>query len=77
LGSTTAFLLYVSLLSIISVVLILSAAMFMFLFGVYVERRRRVPEIPSERTLPQMQGTHTLLGARDRSVTNIEAPGRA
>ena len=77
LGSTAAFLLYVSLLSIISVVLILTAVMFMFLLGAHVERRRRVPEIPSEKTLPQMQGTHTLLGARDRSVTNIEAPGRA
>jgi hypothetical protein len=68
--------LYVSLLSIISVVLILTAVMFMFLLGVHVERRNRVPEIPSEKTLPQMQGTHTLLVARDRSV-NLAAPGRA
>ena len=77
LGSTTAFLLYVSLLSIISVVLILTAVMFMFLLGVHVERRRHVPEIPSEKTLSQMQRTHTLLGARDRSVTNVGALGRA
>jgi len=56
LGSTVAFLLYVSLLSIMTVVLIVVAVMFMFLFGVYVERqRRRVSEIPSETTLPQMQ----------------------
>jgi len=76
LGSTAAFLLYVSLLSIISVVLILAAVMFMFLLGVHVERRHRASEIPSEKTLPQMQGPHTLLGARDRSV-NLAAPGRA
>jgi uncharacterized membrane protein len=56
LGSTAAFLLYVSLLSIMSVVLIVVAVMFMFLLGVHVERqRRRVSEIPSERTLPQVQ----------------------
>jgi hypothetical protein len=77
LGSTAAFLLYVSLLSIVAVVLILTAAMFMFLLGVNVERRRRVLEIPSDKTLPQMQGTHTLLGARDRSITSMEARGRA
>ena len=77
LGSTAAFLLYVSLLSIIAVVLIVIAVMFMFLLGVNVERRRRVQEIPSDKTLPQMQGTHTLLGARDSSMTNMEARGRA
>src|SRR5258705_2937475 len=65
-GSTAAFLLYVSLLTIGAVVLILAAAMFMFLFGVHVERRRRVSEIPSEEALSQMQGTRTLLCARDR-----------
>jgi len=74
-GSTAAFLLYVSLLSIVAVVLILAAAMFMFLFGVHVERRRRVSEIPSEEALPQMQGTHTLLRAQDRAVQDSdEAP---
>jgi hypothetical protein len=67
-GSTAAFLLYVSLVSIVAVVLILTAAMFMFLFGVHVERRRRISEIPSEEALPAMQGTHTLLGAQDRAV---------
>ena len=71
LGSTVAFLLYVSLLSIISVILILVAVMFMFLLGMHVERRRHSPEIPSDTALPQMQGTQTLLEARDRSVTNI------
>ena len=67
LSSTAAFLLYVSLLSIVSVVLILTAVMFMFLLGVHVERNR-IPEIPSKETPPQMQATHMLLGARDRSV---------
>ena len=70
LGSTVAFLLYVSLLTILPVVLILMAVMLMFLLGMQVERhRRRVPEIPSGKTLRHMQGTHTLLDARDRSVT--------
>jgi cytochrome c biogenesis protein CcdA len=77
LGTTAAFLLYVSLLSIIAVALILVAVMFMFLLGAHVERRRRVSEIPSEEALPQMQGTHTLLGAKDRSVHRMEAGGRA
>jgi cytochrome c biogenesis protein CcdA len=77
LGSTAAFLLYVSLLTIVAVVLILAAAMFMFVFGVHVERRRRVSEIPSEEALPQMQGTHTLLGARDGSAHRMEAGVRA
>jgi len=61
LGSTAAFLLYVSLLSIIAVVLILTAVMFMFLLGVHVERRRRVPEIPSEETMPEVQETRSPL----------------
>jgi Flp pilus assembly protein TadB len=74
-GSTAAFLLYVSLLSIVAVVLILAAAMFMFLFGVHFERRRRISEIPSEEALPQMQATHTLLGVQDRAVQeSAEAP---
>ena len=77
LGSTAAFLLYVSLLSIIAVVLILASVMFMFLFGVHMERRRRASEITSEGALSQMQGTHTLLGAQDRSVHRIGAGGRA
>ena len=78
LGSTVAFFLYVSLLSILSVVLILLAVMLMFLLGMQVERqRRRVPEIPSEKTLPHMQGTHTLLDARDRSVTQTQVSLRA
>jgi len=69
LGSTVAFLLYVSLLTIMSVVLILVAVMLMFLLGMQVERQRRtVSEIPSEKTLPRMQRTHTLLAARDRSI---------
>jgi len=78
LGSTTAFLLYVSLLSILSIVLVLVAVMFMFLFGMHVERqRRRVPEIPSDNTLPRMQAAHTLLDSNERSVTSIEARIRA
>ena len=77
LGATAAFLLYVSLLSIIAIVLILVAVMFMFLLGAHVERQRRVSEIHSKEALPQMQGTHTLLGAKDRSAHGIEAGGRA
>jgi hypothetical protein len=70
LGSTVAFLLYVSLLSILSVVLILVAVMLMFLLGMQAERwRRRVPGIPSEETMPQVQGTHTAPEAPTRSVT--------
>ena len=65
LGSTAAFLLYVSLLSIIAVVLIVTAVMFMFLLGMHVERRRRVPEIPSEETMPEMQEAR---GALDTSL---------
>ena len=49
LGSAGAFLLYVSLLSILTVVVILIALMLMLLLGVEIERqRRRVPEIPSD-----------------------------
>ena len=78
LGSTAAFLLYVSLLSILAVVLILVSVMLTFLLGIHVERQRHpVPEIPSEKKLPQMQGTHTLLDARDRSVTDIATRVRA
>jgi len=56
LGSVGAFLLYVSILSILTVGVILMAAMFMFVIGVQVEKqRRRVPEIPSEETMPNMQ----------------------
>jgi len=50
LGSTAAFLLYVSILSILKVVVILMAVMLMFLLGVQVERQRlRVQEIPSQK----------------------------
>jgi Flp pilus assembly protein TadB len=78
LGSIAAFLLYVSLLTVASVVLILVAVMFMFVLGIQVERqRRRVPEIPSEKILSHMHGTHTLLDTSDRSVTNTEAKVRA
>jgi len=50
LGSTAAFLLYVSILSILTVVVVLMAAMLMFLLGVQVERQRlRVQEIPPEK----------------------------
>lgn len=70
LGSTVAFLLYVSLLSILSVVLILVAVMLMFLLGMQAERRRRrVPGIPSEETMSQVEGPHTALDTRTRSVT--------
>jgi uncharacterized membrane protein len=64
LGSVGAFLLYVSVLSILSVVVILTLAMFMFLLGGQVERQRRIPEIPSESTMPQVQDTRTPLDAR-------------
>ncbi len=61
-GSTAAFLLYVSILSILSVVVTLSGMMFMFVLGIYVERKRsRVREIPSESAVPRMQGAHTQL----------------
>ena len=73
LGSTAAFLLYVSLLSIAAVILILATAMFMFVFGLTVERRRRVSEIPSEVALPQMQGAHTLIGSGESTGQPIEA----
>ena len=68
LGSTAAFLLYVSILSILTVVVILMAVMLMFLFGVQVERQRHRVEIPSEKTMPPIQQTHTLLDARGSSV---------
>jgi hypothetical protein len=63
LGSTAAFLLYVSILSILTVVVILTALMLMFQLGVQVEKlRRRAPEIPSEETMPEMQETRSSLG---------------
>jgi len=62
LGSVGAFLLYVSILSILTVGVILMAAMFMFVIGVQVEKqRRRVPEIPSEATVSNMQETRGAL----------------
>ena len=65
LGSVGAFLLYVSVLSILSVVVILMVAMLMFQLGVHVEReQRREPEIPPEKTMPQVQETHVPLDAR-------------
>ncbi len=71
-GSTAAFLLYVSLLSILSVVLILTAAMFMFLLGVHVERQRtRIPENVAGRALPRVYGLNSSLDARGRSITTI------
>ena len=69
LGSTAAFFLYVSVLSILTVVVILMAVMVMFLLGVQVERRRLpVREIPFEKTMPPIQQTHALLDARGSSV---------
>jgi len=67
LGSAGAFLLYVSVLAILSVVVILMAAMLMFQLGVQVEGQRRVPEIPSESTMPQVQETLIPLGNRLRA----------
>jgi hypothetical protein len=56
LGSAGAFLLYVSVVSILTVVVILIAAMFMFVLGVQFEKkRRRVPEIPSESTMQHLE----------------------
>ena len=70
LGSTVAFLLYVSILSILTVVVILLAAMLMFLLGVQVERERRpVPEIPSEGMMPEVQEARTPLGRPRTSLT--------
>jgi Flp pilus assembly protein TadB len=62
LGSVGAFLLYVSILSILTVVVILMAAMLMFVLGVQVEKqRRRVPENPSEGTMLEVQETRSPL----------------
>ena len=67
-GSTGAFLLYVSILSILSAVVVLVAMMFTFLLGVQVERQRpQVPEIPSECSMPQMQGVGVPLDIRVRA----------
>jgi Flp pilus assembly protein TadB len=58
LGSTVAFLLYVSILSILTVVVILMATMLMFVLGVQVERQRHpLPEILSEEIMPPVQET--------------------
>ena len=66
LGSTAAFLLYVSILSILTVVVILVASMLMFQLGVQSEKQRhRVPEIPSEET--EVQETRSSL------VTSLRA----
>lgn len=74
LGSAGAFLLYVSILSILTVVVILMAVMLMFLLGVQVERqRRRVPEIPSEEMMSEVQGTRAPLGNRVRALTKTSA----
>ena len=62
LGSSVAFLLYVSILSILSVVVILLGAMLMFLLGVQVERQRSVPEIPSEKIVSAVQETRATVG---------------
>jgi Flp pilus assembly protein TadB len=63
LGSAAAFLLYVSILSILTVVVILMAAMLMFVLGVQVEKqRRRVPEIPPEEIMPPVQETRAPFG---------------
>jgi hypothetical protein len=68
LGSIGAFLLYVSVLSILTVVLILAAAMFMFVLGAEVEKRRRsVSEIPSKETVREVQETRTPLDVRVRA----------
>jgi uncharacterized protein (DUF58 family) len=68
LGSTVAFLLYVSILSILTVVVILLAAVLMFLSGVQVERqRRRLLENPSEGRMPEVQEVRTSLDARLRA----------
>ena len=76
LGSTAAFLLYVSILSILTVVVILMEVMLMFLLGVQVERQRlRVQEIPSKKTMPSIQQTHTLLDARGSSVLEARVQG--
>jgi hypothetical protein len=76
LGSTAAFLLYVSILSILTVVVILMAVMLMFLLGAQVERQRlRVQEILSEKTMPPIQQTHTLLDAQGSSVLEARVQG--
>ena len=67
LGSAGAFLLYVSILSILTVVVILIAATLMFQLGVQFEGKRRVPEIPSETEMPPVQETHTPLDSRVRA----------
>lgn len=63
-GSTGAFLLYVSILSILSVVVVLLAILFMFLLGVQVERQRsRVPEITSESKMHEIHETRMPIDA--------------
>jgi hypothetical protein len=64
LGSAGAFLLYVSVLSILTVLVILTAAMLMFQLGVLVERHRQVPEIPPETAMPKLQEPHAPLNVR-------------
>jgi hypothetical protein len=76
LGSTVAFLLYVSILSILTVVVILLAAMLMFVLGVQVERQRRpLPENPSEGIMSDVQEARTPLDARVRPV-DVSAASR-
>lgn len=71
-GSTGAFLLYVSILSILTVIVILTALVLMFQLGAQGERQRlRVQEIPSGNTMPQVQGTH--VSRRGSSVTDAHA----
>ena len=63
-----AFLLYVSVLSIQSVVVILMAAMLMFQLGVQVERRRRPVSEPSTIEMPQVQRSRITLEASSSEV---------
>lgn len=64
-GSIGAILLYVSILSILSVSLVLAGMMFMYVLGTYIERHRaRAREIPSDGAMPRMQRAHTQLDIR-------------
>jgi hypothetical protein len=76
LGSTAAFLLYVSILSILTVVVILMGVILMFVLGAQVERQRlRAQEILSEKTMPPIQQIPTLLDAQGSSVLEARVQG--
>jgi hypothetical protein len=72
LGSTGAFFLYVSVLSIMAVVVILMALLLMFLLGVQAARQRiPVPAFPWGRKLRLVQALDTPPEARSRPLGKV------